>query len=76
MIKAENGHVVMFGTHAEILTECTAILTGIYENIKKQYGEEFANELLMAMGRIAVDPETAEKKISNMFSMTIPMNQK
>ena len=76
MIKAENGHVVMLGTHAELLTECTMILAGVYENIKKEHGEKFANELLTAMGRTAVDPKTVEEKISNMFSMEIPRNSK
>lgn len=72
MINATNGKVTMFGALEELMTECTAIITGLYQSMSKELGEDTANEVLVAMGKAAVDPETAKNGLSNMISMAIP----
>ena len=72
MINAANGKVTMFGPPEELMTECTAILTGLYRSMCKELGEDIANEILVGMGKAAVDPETAKNGLSNVISMAIP----
>ena len=62
----------MFGAPEELMTECTAIITGLYQSMSKELGEDTANEVLVAMGKVAVDPETAKNGLSNVISMAIP----
>ena len=72
MINAKDHNVVMMGTLGDLLSETTAILTGVYSHLKSNLGEKAAGEILSAMGKIAVDPETAEKGISELINIRIP----
>lgn len=72
MINAKDHNVVMMGTLGDLLSETTAILTGVYSHLKSNLGEKAAGEILSAMGKIAVDPETAEKGISELIDIRIP----
>lgn len=72
MINAKDHNVVMMGTLGDLLSETTAILTGVYNHLKNNLGEKEAGEILSAMGKIAVDPETAEKGISELIDIRIP----
>lgn len=72
MINAANGKVTMFGAIEELMTECTAIITSLYQSMSKALGEDTANEILVAMGKAATDPETAKDGLSNVISVAIP----
>ena len=72
MINAKDHNVMMIGTLGELLSETTAILTGVYNHLKSNLGEEAAVEILSAMGKVAVDPETAEKGICELIDIRIP----
>ena len=76
MIKLENGRCFMAGTTVDLMAECTAILASVYNNLKKELGEEKAKEALAFIGRLAVDPETVEKGIENIVNISIPMGKK
>ncbi len=75
MINAKDHNVMMMGTLEDLLSETTAILTGIYNHLKSNLGEKAAGEILSAMGKVAVDPETAEKGISELIDIRIPTPQ-
>lgn len=72
MINAKDHNIVMMGTLDDLLAETTMILTGVYNHLKGHLGEKAAGEILSAMGRVAVDPETAKKNISELIDMVIP----
>lgn len=72
MINAKDNRVVMTGRLDDLIAEATAILTGIYGHLKTDLGEKMAGEILVMMGRIAVDPETMENSISDLISIKIP----
>lgn len=72
MINAKDHNVVMMGTLDNLLAETTAILTGVYNHLKNNLGEKAAGEILSAMGKVAVDSETAEKGISELIDIRIP----
>lgn len=76
MINAKDNNVVMMGSLGTLLAETTAILIGVYNQLKKAFGEEMAGEILSSVGRVAVDPETAEKGISELIDIKIPMPKK
>ena len=54
MIKVTEDTTVISGTLTTILSEITAVLRKVYEEMKETIGEEKANEYLTEVGRLAV----------------------
>lgn len=57
MIKVTEDTTVISGTLTTILSEITAVLRKVYEEMKETIGEEKANEYLTEVGRLAVMSE-------------------
>ena len=57
MIKVTEDTTVISGTLNTILSEITAVLRKVYEEMKETIGEEKANEYLTEVGRLAVMSE-------------------
>ena len=57
MIKVTEDTTVISGTLTTILSEITAVLRKVYEEMKETIGEEEANEYLTEVGRLAVMSE-------------------
>ena len=57
MIKVTKNTTVISGTLTTILSEITAVLRKVYEEMKETIGEEKANEYLTEVGRLAVMSE-------------------
>lgn len=57
MIQVKGGRIVMSGTEDEILSESTAVLHGVYEQLVRWHGEEDALDKLATMGRLAIMSE-------------------
>lgn len=57
MIKVTEDTTVISGSLTTILSEITAVLRKVYEEMKETIGEEKANEYLTEVGRLAVMSE-------------------
>lgn len=54
MIFSVNGNVRIEGVGVELMAEATCILHELYQMMAKHGGEDFANEQLVLIGRLAV----------------------
>lgn len=72
MIRIEEGRYIIAGTILKTATEATIALAAIYENAKKQIGENEAKELLVEIGRAAVDEDAIDRNIINKHTYVIP----
>lgn len=54
MIVSLNGSQRIEGDGAEIIAETTCLLHSVYKILVDEFGEEFANEKLVMMGKLAV----------------------
>ena len=73
MINANGGQVTLVGTLDELLAESTAILAGVYNQLKDMLGEDGARGILAHVGRVAVDPRMTEKEMEYLIQQkTIP----
>jgi precorrin isomerase len=69
MIKAKKGKVEINGTGAEIITDFTMIAKGLYDDITKEYGEEFAKDILTNAFELAfLSKEELEKRAKSKVS--------
>lgn len=71
MINANGGQVTLMVTLDELLAESTAILAGVYNQLKDMLGEDGAREILAHVGRVAVDPRMTEKEMEYLIKERI-----
>lgn len=65
MIIMKGAMLMIEGKDYEVITEGTLILHSIYEKLVKDGGKEYANEILVEMGKIAVMEDLSEVGIGS-----------
>ena len=71
MIIMMNGEGKIEGSHAEVMSEATLILRELYNACKEKFGEDFAREELVKIGRLAVasDEEIMKEAMDKLEEM-------
>lgn len=72
MIRIEKGQCIIAGTILETATEATMVLAAIYKNAEELIGENEAKELLVGIGRAAVDREAIDSHIISNHTYVVP----
>ena len=57
MIKVENGNTTIQGGLPETMAEASIILAGMYVLLKNELGEQIAKQMIVEIGRKAMDEE-------------------
>lgn len=65
MIIMKGSMLMIEGKDYEVITEGALILHSIYEKLVKDGGKEYANEVLVEMGKIAVMEDLSEVGIGS-----------
>lgn len=65
MIIMKGSMLMIEGKDYEVITEGALILHSIYEKLVKDGGKEYANEILVEMGKIAVMEDLSEVGIGS-----------